>query len=83
MKNRDKQIYIDKQCHIAIYLSDDENICYSYDLNSDGSLDKESEGILVELDSEILKRVNQYLKIDIREYGVQGVIDEVVCKNDV
>jgi len=83
MKNINKPTYIDKQSHIAIHLSEDENICYSYDLNLDGTVDKESEGILVELDSEILKRVNHYFKRDIRDYGVQGAIDEVAYKNGV
>ena len=55
---------------LAIYLSEDENICYSYDLNLDGTINSESEGILIELDRKILKRVNEYLKIDITDFTV-------------
>ena len=77
-----KSIYIDKEFQLAIYLNEDENICYSCDLNLDGTVNNESVGILIELDSKIIKRANRYLKTDITNYGVKEVKDEVIYKND-
>ena len=77
-----KSIYIEKESQFAIYLSEDENLCYSCDLNLDGTLNKESAGILVELDSKILKRANEYLKIDLTNYGVKEIKDEVIYRHD-
>ena len=70
-------IYIDKEFQLAIYLSEDKNLCYSCDLNIDGTLNYKSAGILIVLDSKILKRANEYLKVDITNYGVGEVSDGI------
>jgi len=58
-------------------LSEDKNLCYSCDLNIDGTLNYKSAGILIELDSKIFKRANEYLKVDITNYGVGEVSDGI------
>ena len=68
-----ESVYIDTEYQMAIYNNAEEKLFYSCDLNLDGTLNTESAGILLELNSKIMRRVKEYFKVDITEYAIEEV----------
>ncbi len=70
----DKKILYIKKYQLVVVVDENNNLLLSYD-SIDG-LELTSEGILKEVNDELNLKISQYFKIDIEDYGVA-----VVCEN--
>ena len=70
----DKKILHIKEYQLVVVLDKDNKLLLSYD-SIDG-LELTSEGILKAVNDELNLKISQYFKIDIEDYGVT-----VVCEN--
>jgi hypothetical protein len=75
------KVYINSSSGIGIALDKDNGVLLSYSLMDSGEINRDSEGILTELDEKICDEVAKHFNISPIDYGVKACSESFTMQN--
>ena len=80
LKRKIKMIEENKELNTTLYLNDEkmaikiiDDVVFVYDLDLSNNIKENTEGKLIEITDDIYKKIEDYYKIDLKDYNVKSL----------